>query len=371
MKIRSLLLSLIIPAGLLMAQADAKIEFEPNIKCKKCHPEIYKEYETSMHAKSTVFADAIHKAVWENHPLSKEEKYQCAKCHTPTANNLADMLGEGTKGAPDATNETHTEGILCAYCHRIEAIDEGHMSNTNKILKENDEYFGTLKDPVRSRKHYQTYNESFKNGKVCMGCHSHKKNREKLDVCTTEMGNDIENENCITCHMPKVPGNVSTKNDTPSYAFHGFPGANNAKEKLLHYVNLKFAQEEKGFKVTITNRSPHNLLLHPLRLVELRATLERDGKMQELKTEKFFRTLGKDGAPTDVWLANAIVQDTMIKGKESREVLYDTELLKGDKINLMLGYFLVNPKALEKLGLQENEQAKEFHILQEKTYTVE
>ena len=372
MKIKILLLLLAIQASTLVAQVKNEPDFAANITCKKCHPEIYKEYEGSMHKNSTVFNNALHKAVWDKHPSNlKKEQYKCAKCHTPTADNISDMLGTGRKAMPDASNETHTEGILCAYCHRIESVETGLMSNTNKIHPEKKDYYGTREKPIRSREHYQKYSENFKNGQVCMGCHSHKKNKEKLDVCVTDMGEVNADNNCITCHMPQVKGDVSTKGETGTYAFHGFPGANLHKEKLLHYINMNFIQAEKSFKVSIGNKSPHNMMLHPMRHTELRVSVERNGEVQEMKKEVFKRVIGKDAKGTPPWLANEVVQDTMIKGKETREVVYNKELQKGDKVHAVLGYYLVEPEVAKKFAVKETENIKKFHILKDETYTVE
>ncbi|MFT5660711.1 MAG: hypothetical protein ACI9TV_001353 [Sulfurimonas sp.] len=373
MKIK-LLLSLVLPVTFLFAQAEIEVEpdFQSNEYCKKCHPDIYKEYEKSMHRNSTIFKDPIHKAVWDKHPTNtKKQKYKCAKCHTPTADNIKDMLGKGTKGIPDVSNETHTQGILCSYCHRIESVEHGSMSSTNKIHLEKKDYYGTREKPLRSRKHYQKYSEDFKNGQVCMGCHSHKKNSSKLDVCVTDMGKEDDSENCITCHMPQVKGDMSSKGETGTYAFHGFPGANLHKEKLLHYINMKFIKEDTGFQISIKNRSPHNLMLHPMRYTQLLVSVERDSKVQEFKPEVFIRMIGKDDKASPPWVANEVVKDTMIKGKETRKINYEKVLRKGDKVKVTLGYYLVKPDVAKKFAIKTSEHLSTFHILKDKTYTVE
>lgn len=372
MKLKNLVLILALQASLLIAAPQPAQEFLPNIKCKKCHPDIYAEYEKSMHRNSTIFKDPIHKAVWDKHPVNnKKQQYKCAKCHTPTADNLSDMLGKGTTGVPDANNETHTEGILCAYCHRIESVEHGIMSNTNKIHPEEKDYYGTRDKPLRSRKHYQKFSEDFKSGQVCMGCHSHKKNKAKLDVCVTDMGEKDSQENCITCHMPQVKGDVSTKGDTGTYAFHGFPGANLHKDKLVHYIHMKFIKEETGFKISIRNRSPHNMMLHPMRFTQLHVSIERDSNVQKLDSKTFMRVIGKDGKATPPWLADTVVKDTMIKGKETREIVYDNVLQKGDKVKAILGYYLLHPDAAKIFEVETDAHLEKFHILKEKTYIVE
>lgn len=364
-------IKLIIITTLLISSSYANYTFESNKECKECHPTIYKEHQNTMHNNATIFKDPIHKAVWDKHPMKlKKGQYKCAKCHIPTADNIDDLLGKGKKALPDALNPTHNEAISCAYCHRIQSVNPGVMSNTNVMSAEEKDYFGAMEKPVRNKFHYQAKNENFSNGNVCMGCHSHKKNKEKLDVCSTGMPQDGDKENCITCHMPKVPGSVSTKEDGPSHSYHGFPGANSGQELLAKYIDVKFIQNIDGFDVSIYNQSPHDLMLHPLRLVQLHVSVISANESRELKKETFIRVIGKDAKPSPPWLANAIVKNTMIKPKETRIVNYKEELKAADQVKVVLGYYLVNPKALKKFSLQNNEHVKKFHILKDEVFII-
>lgn len=346
----------------------ANTKFASNKECKSCHPVINKEYETAMHKNSTIFKDPIHKAVWDKHPANKKKsKYKCAKCHTPTANNLKEMIGKGTKGVPDATNPTHTEGISCAYCHRIDSIKHGSMSNTNIISKKEKHYFGTMKNALKNDFHTSSSdNENFKNGNMCIGCHSHKKNKAKLNVCSTNISNEMDKANCVSCHMPKVAGSISNVRETKEHSFHGFPGTHSNQEMLSKYISLEFLKNITGFDIAVNNKSSHALLLHPLRLAQLRVSIQRDGNVEKFKPEIFVRVIGKDGKPTPPWVANSVVKDTMIKANEKRIVSYEKKLKKGDKIDVTLGYFLVKPKALKKFALENNTVAKKFYILKKR-----
>lgn len=332
----------------------------PNDSCKQCHPKIYQEYQKSMHAKATIWKDPIHKAVWDKHPLkNKKEQYKCAKCHTPSADNLSDMLEKGKKGLPDSNNPTHTQAISCVYCHNIESVSKGKMSNTNKLQEHR------ISEVYNADKHFSIQSEIFRSGQVCMGCHSHKKNKEQLDVCVTDIGKMSQKDNCIQCHMPQMGGSET------KHSFHGFAGANANADMLSKYISLDFEKKKKAFMLSIYNASPHNLMLHPLRLTQLQVSLERDGKIHELKTHNFVRVLGKNKKPAPPWLANSIIKDTMVKAKDTRRISYIQELQKEDKIHVRLGYYLVNPKAVKKLGLQDYAKAKKFFTLKEKIYIVE
>ena len=85
--------------------------------CKACHPTIYGEFYNSSHRKSSIHEDPIHKAVWDLHPNKLNDKYTCAKCHTPTDLKLLTNLKENKKALP-LKNEVQTqEAISCVYCH--------------------------------------------------------------------------------------------------------------------------------------------------------------------------------------------------------------------------------------------------------------
>ena len=323
--------------------------------CKACHPIIYNEFQESFHKKSSINEDKVHKAVWDKHPAKAKGNYKCAKCHTPK-------------------NETH-EGMTCVTCHTITDIKTHAISNENVyetkpktlysaekgsenkkvIYQEKSSWFGMIKETTGSPYHDIDYtNEGYYNGKMCMGCHSHKKNAHQFDVCKTDMSGATDKEsNCITCHMPKIAGTSTTIKKTKTHAFHGFSGARNAPEMLSKYVDLSHKRLDKGFEITIHNNTPHPLMSHPLRVVELRTTLKRDGKAESLKEHIFIRTIGTDGKASMPWLATQVIEDSMLKANEKRVISFDKELKSGDEIEVILGYRVVNKKAAEKLGLDK------------------
>lgn len=352
---------LIIVCFFSLVHLQGQSSFQSDNKCKECHPTIYKEHQGAMHNNSTIFKDPIHKAVWDKHPANIEKaNYKCAKCHTPTA---SDLLSSGKAGIPEVSNSTHREGISCTYCHRIESVESGMMSNRNIISDKGMKYFGTTQNPKKNQFHTTQTNNIFKNGQVCMGCHSHKKNKEKLDVCVTQMGEQTNKENCITCHMPQVSGASSSYGNSSKHSYHGFPGTNSRQDMLSKYIDIKFSKKKNGFEINIHNHSPHAMLLHPLRMLELHVSLQRKNKTKLLQRRKFFRVLGKDTKPSAPWLANEVIKNTMIQGKENRVIPYEEGLDDGDILEITLGYYLVNPKVLVKFALQDNKKAKKFHIL--------
>jgi hypothetical protein len=68
------------------------------------------------------------------------------------------------------------------------------------------------------------------------------------------------------------------------------------------------------------------------------------------------------------WAAKKDIKNTMIKANEKRVVKYDFKILKGDKVDVVLGWFLVNPKALKALGLQDEKVATEFNVFKKQSF---
>lgn len=344
--------------------------------CQKCHPTIVAEFESSMHKKSSIYEDKIHKAVWDKHPNKEKNDYTCAKCHTPNAKDEA----------------AQKEGITCISCHTISSVEKHAQANKN-IYTDKDKTFysaeaGREKEIVKYEKtstwwgnkttvgsayHDIDYtNENYYNGQMCMGCHSHRQNSHDLAVCTTEEdGAKSKESNCISCHMPKVEGTATTVRKSKQHAYHGFAGARVSPEMLSEHVDLDFKKSANGFDVVVENKAPHDFMTHPLRVAQLRVTLIRDSKYTELATHTFVRVIGTDGKPSMPWLATEIVKDTMLKANEKRVINYSDSLKSGDKIEASLGYYLVNPKAVENLNLQDEKELTKFTTLKTKLFSVE
>jgi len=338
--------------------------------CKACHPIIYSEFEDSMHNKSSIQDDKIHKAVWKKHPLSAKGEYKCAKCHSPN------IKMENTQHG--------VNGITCITCHSIKSIKEHVESNENvyetkdKLLysaqkgKENQKviykiessWFGLVKRVKGSPYHDIDYrNKIFYTGEVCMGCHSHKKNSKGLDVCRTDSkGAKSKKSNCITCHMPKIKGSATTIRISDKHAFHGFAGLFNSPKLLSKYINLDYKISDRGFKISIENKAPHNLLLHPLRVLKLKTTIYRNGKKIQLKEYNFKRVIGtsKNKKASMPWLADAIIKDSTIKADETRVISFNTKLQKGDEVEVSLGFNILNPKVAKRFNLEKDKTLTEF-----------
>jgi hypothetical protein len=354
--------------------------------CKACHPTIYSEFYDSSHRKASIFGNKVHKGMWDVHPDKQKESYTYANCHTPTDLELIKKLDENKKALPEQNNIQTQDAISCAYCHSIKDVEshaklnqnvsslkekvfysanENQKDQKNKEFKDEVSLFGMMKEKSGSPFHKIDYsNENFYTGKMCTGCHSHLQNDNSFDLCRVEeKGSTSEETNCISCHMPKIAGTATSIKITKEHRFHGFANGAKNQELLAEYIKIDFKENTQDFEISIKNEASHNLFLQPLRLAQLKVSILRDNKTIALETKSFARIIGKDGKPTMPWLADSEIKNDMIKANEKRVINYDFKLQKDDKIEVIFGYYTVNPKMIEKLNLQDDDESKKFNII--------
>ena len=363
--------------------------FVPSHVCSKCHPLIYQEYMGSMHRNASVVNDPVHAAVWNKHPLKAKGKYKCAACHSPSDTALMEALKRGEPALPKPDRVQKEEPIGCAYCHRIQKIEEREVHNVNVLEPKKRRYFAAKQGKTADKTvkfhstssffglshktegspfHVIDYtNPIFTNGEMCMGCHSHKRNKKGFAVCETKGKPGKAKKNCIECHMPQVPGSLSTITSSRTHAFHGFAGVHNGAERLAKTIGLKAYPENGRLVVTIVNEANHRLFNHPLRLGRLKVEVNRDGRALSPDPVDFYTVLGHDGKPSMPWVADQIVKSRTIEANGKTRVEIPFEIRKGDRVTVTLGYFVVNPKAAEKLGIAD-ESLRSFRPLKSETF---
>jgi hypothetical protein len=334
---KKILLTPLLATTLLIAN-----DYIPNKKCKSCHNNIYKEFMKSRHANSTLDKDKIHNAIWQNHPAkSKGYDKSCAKCHNPTG-------------------DAH-EAISCAYCHRIQDIKHGEKSNSNVMLNTLKSYYGNREDKSNSPYHtIITTNEKYKNADICLGCHSHKKNPNNLTVCKTEH-NNTEKQNCITCHMPQVQGTRADDIKTQTHSYHGFAGVSISNKMLRKYIKLSAIRDNRTITVSVTNDAPHDMFIQPLRVGVVKISIKKDGKTH--KYEQSFKKVFTDGKKiVSTPYAKKVKEDTTIPPNSTKKFIFDN-IECCAKAKVTLGYYLVSPKAIDKLGLTKDYKSRKFYKL--------
>jgi hypothetical protein len=345
--------------------------FASNESCTSCHPLIAKEYQKAMHSKATIFKDPIHKAAWEKSPAFQKDFYNCGRCHTPADTNMMYFLDNNTSIMPDIHNKAQNDAVACAYCHRIKSIKKAERQNYNITNKKEHLYYGNLKNPKENLFHKSAKNKGFENGNMCIGCHSHFKNNQGINVCSTNQKNELDSANCVSCHMPKVDGPPSTAMSRAKHAFHGFAGIHNNMLMMNKHIGIEILKSIDRFFISINSRTPHALTLHPMRDMRLKVSVIRDGNKTDCKIKDFIRSIGNDENATLPWEATKIIQNTSIKANEKRVSTYMYTLEKGDIVDVQVGYYLMNEKTTKMLGLKENKKLQEFRLLKHKVFTID
>ncbi len=67
---------------------------------------------------------------------------------------------------------------------------------------------------------------------------------------------------------------------------------------------------------------------------------------------------GNEGKPSAPWLATEVVENSIIKAHEKRRVKFDKKLKSGDEVEATLGYYIVDPKTIDSLGLDKDKFSK-------------
>lgn len=326
-----------------------------NKTCKSCHPKIYAEFAQSMHYKSSASKDDVYKKLLSQ-KIEYDGKNSCKKCHEPVDSKNADE-----------------EAISCAYCHTIKDVEKSHMSNKNingdlktffassdtsadneaktdkKEYKEETSFFGLFKKKTGSPYHTIDYsNKNFSNGESCMGCHSHKRNEKDFLACQTGSSNQ-NGKSCIECHMPKVNGSTSTIKNTQTHSSHEFFGAYANPAMLEKHIDLALFKDENSITIELDNKSPHDLLLHPLRTLFVKI-ITSDGKILQ---KEFARRIGDENGAAPSWSATKILRDDMPKTGKTK-IVFEHKPNPSQSYEVIVGLYEIDPAIAQKMGLSDS-----------------
>lgn len=342
-------------------------------ECKTCHEDIYLQWKSSMHSKSTALTDPIHSAFYkavignpEQEGVKKNGKYPvCLQCHAPAAaidgkTNLAAM-------------QVYNEGINCVACHTISRYkgtrkpEGGLRLGTQAYEFSKTSLQGPGTNHTGSDWQHPIFQNSanpevFKTNAICLGCHDQRKNSNKVALCQT--GDEIAiaggETNCLTCHMPKVNGKAD----------HRFLGGHSAKmvSKGLEMA-MTAVKKNKTLVVSIklSNLLPHNLPTGaPFRNIYVKlAGYNKQGQeiwassqshpAKDDKKAMFMYSLGDaEGNPAPPPKATQVLGDTRLKPYETRELKYTINQENIKKLRAVAYYDLLLPPMKKKFSKPEH-----------------
>ena len=206
----------------------------PSTDCGACHQEIYKQWQDSMHAKSSAVKDPIHGAVYKmlvGNPLEEGVKDKlgnypvCLQCHAPNA-------ARDNKTKLDSL-PTYEEGVNCVACHTVstfhgitgpdgkqqvgtksygyttDQLQSGHgaWNKQNPVHSPG----SSTSEPVSNPFPHNRNPALFKSSELCLGCHEQLNNQQGVTICNigSILTGPDPKPTCQSCHMPVVDGVVS------------------------------------------------------------------------------------------------------------------------------------------------------------------
>ncbi|MGD9898854.1 MAG: multiheme c-type cytochrome [Calditrichaceae bacterium] len=322
------------------------ISRETSLDCAQCHSRIYEDWSRSMHALSTPDKDILYQKMmnWAIDDTKGKAAGLCKKCHMPFEESTL------TKNPVD-----------CIYCHSME-------NSAGRILLSKTKY--SAHDNDQSEYHKIEARDHFKNGQLCMVCHSKLVNAMDVDICITGIEYESSGNNaksCQSCHMPLVTGSnsddLSSSGMISQHSFLGPHDENFLKESLR--LDLKYA--DSRLTVIIDNSAtPHAYPTGtPLRTVILKvAGYDADGRitfenwkndpLAEDRHAVFNRVFEDDEHqfPVMPWRAAGVKIDTRIKAGEIRELEYKVPGIT-KKISAKLLFRLAPENILDHLQIDD------------------
>ena len=350
---------------LFISSLQAKDKYLDNHSCNECHEKIYEEYQSSMHSKS-YFDDELHRKIAN---AADKDKYACASCHMPMANNLKALISGESR--PDKSNKTHTDAVSCYFCHTIAYVKTAHKFNINTKARQAENYkptlYGRLDNPDDNDKHSSASNPVYAK-KVCMGCHSHKLNDNNVTIFKA-MGTKQDSIGCIDCHMPEVSGGAEKmdKRARGQHASHMFLGIHD-KEFRKTGIDINISTEKKQILVTLTNKMEHPLIIQPARAKFLKIEVHRKEKViwQNYKKEPsedqqgyFAYSFKKEGEKVIIPAHATEGRVYNLNAKETKILQYTIPSLEqGDRITVYLYVQLAKSDCLGVIDLEDKSLIK-------------
>jgi ssDNA-binding Zn-finger/Zn-ribbon topoisomerase 1 len=328
-------------------------EFKSAEFCGECHPEIYQQWQTSLHAKSTTQKDPLFRGMYDLAIAETDGKLtdKCMVCHSPLSTVFLDNSREMV---------FNQDGVTCQFCHGAAEIVAYHSARDMKI-----DITTVYSDQpnLENTAHPAAHRDYFFRSEFCLPCHAEMKNTAEIEVCST--GNEwreylkVTGKDCQDCHLLNQEGKVS----------HLFPGSHRF-ELPLNAVDMKlsFNPDSRELLISLTNVGAGHAIPTgtPLRMVFLKITAFdssgtiiwqnwKNNPIMEDRTAVFMRLLGDEqgNAPVPPWKASqTIYNQRLLPGKQinKRYILPEGNVLEVD-VKLIFRYA---PEAvLQRLGITD------------------
>lgn len=328
-------------------------EFKSAESCGECHQDIYQQWQSSLHAKSTTQKDPLFRGMYDLAIADTDGKLtgKCIVCHSPMSTVFQDNEREAI---------FNQDGVTCQFCHGAAEIVAYHSARDMKI--DLTAVYSDQPNP-EGADHPMAHRDYFYRSEFCLPCHAEMKNPVEIEVCST--GNEWREyqkqtgKNCQDCHLLNQEGKVS----------HIFPGTHQAEipSKAVD-MKLSYNLTTRELIISLTNTGAGHAIPTgtPLRMVYLKITAFdssgksiwknwKDNPVMEDRAGVFMRLLGDEqgNAPVPPWKASQTIYDQrFLPGKQiNKRYLLPKEYISEVEVNLIYRFA---PKAvLDRLGITD------------------
>ncbi|HEY7531217.1 MAG TPA: multiheme c-type cytochrome [Nitrospiraceae bacterium] len=335
--------------------------------CKQCHDRHYEEWKgvreqtpdlktfgrvdaallhgTSL--ESAVFRTVL--GLWMQTSPSPDERRRCLSCHAPST--IVFPQHAERVAAQILAGKPQIEGIGCASCHLINAVERTPTAPPTFKLQPGTVLFGPYADPEENLVHPAAQSKLFHEAAFCVSCHFDK----VKDVTQKDLpGEILQGTTCQDCHMEPSTGSSTSRRGAMTRAIgrHWFRGVVVAGT-LLRNRNLQ-AEWMPRIDIDVTKKT--GAILEGVALVKIGSlphsfpdgdpvlkqffltvtTKDAGGKVLAEETKQF-------GLPYERILRGPI-PDPFIKGGHTRKVPFVQKLPVGASavtVEVVLNYALI------------------------------
>jgi hypothetical protein len=334
--------------------------------CKQCHGRHYEEWkgmrEQTPDLKTfgrvdaallhgTAFESPVFRTVlglWLQTNPTAEERQRCLSCHAPSVTVFPQHTDKITQQI--LSGKPQVEGIGCASCHLINAVEPTQQPPPTYKLKPGELLYGPYADPEDNLVHPATQSSLYRGANFCASCHYDK----VKDVTQKDLpGEILQGTICQDCHMEPSTGSSTSKRGamTRSIGRHWFRGVvipgtllknRNLQAEWMPRIDLEVAKTGSGVEGTVlvkVGSLPHSFPDGDPVLKQFFVTIvvkDAQGKVLGEQVKHF-------GLPYDKILRGPI-PDPFIKGGHTRRVPFSESLPPGSSpasIEVVLTYALI------------------------------
>ncbi len=310
------------------AQAPEEAVYQSATVCEQCHPEIYRTWLGSQHARS--FTDPAFQLAYDRvRRGGPGRSLPCEWCHNPMRFLLA--------GGDPRAAIFGQEGVTCDFCHSVESASAGGDFPRYRARP------GIRSGPKGGRpgksRHATRFSRLHITSTFCAGCHELRNQHGVPVLSTYSEGEESfyrgEGVHCQFCHLPQLFDagfmGAAPKEGPLDHTMAG----GHSRERLAKAIHLKATLTMAGGEArlvaqvrndTVGHKTPSGIPAHRIRLSSV--LYDTSGAVLGKKEEVFERVLG-DGTgkplphPEMVFTeAREVLKDNRIAPKETREVVH-------------------------------------------------